>query len=318
MYPVISVIVLCLATFMSALIVLNLIITLMGDLYQGIKKQQDFVFQRNRASLVLEIESTMNRKAIDRHIDIPPYLHLLRPINLEYNHQDDQHESGSHDGGGGGRPSGIAHHDSRATPQAAIAAQAAAAKGRPPTAAPLQASAASQPPLHGDDVLFGDEDASNMMLLSPGQHSLLMSPEPWKASLERTHHRLASKVNGLAVDLTRRMDKLMSTIESLGSDRDRDGQMSLPRRPRSSAAHLHMQGEGAAAPLHRSKDISGGDVDTGSRMGHGPSGLSTILGKVEPQPMPTTWQASAGEPDQAETPRLPGTADFNTDAEKEE
>ncbi len=49
MYPAITIIVLCISTFLTITILINLIITLMNDLFQGIKANQEFVFLRNRA-----------------------------------------------------------------------------------------------------------------------------------------------------------------------------------------------------------------------------------------------------------------------------
>jgi hypothetical protein len=164
MYPTLTIIVLFLCTFFTCLIIMNLIITLMNDLYSKIKENQEYVFQRNRAGgwrrsrggrrsseadgardrggggggaillsiwrqrrqrkrnrererertrlsslpswspslplssshklarplspiiateLVLEVESTMSTKDCAKFRNIPPYLHLLRPVNLE-------------------------------------------------------------------------------------------------------------------------------------------------------------------------------------------------------------------------------------------
>lgn len=82
-WPDLAIIVLCLYTFLANVIMLNLIITLMGDLYAKIKEEQQLVFLRNRADLILEVESTMQSKDMNSFRNIPPYLHLLRPVNLE-------------------------------------------------------------------------------------------------------------------------------------------------------------------------------------------------------------------------------------------
>jgi hypothetical protein len=55
MWSHLAIIVLCLYTFLANVILLNLLITLMGDLYATIKKEQQLVFLRNRADLILEV-----------------------------------------------------------------------------------------------------------------------------------------------------------------------------------------------------------------------------------------------------------------------
>ncbi|KAG1679114.1 hypothetical protein FOA52_000469 [Chlamydomonas sp. UWO 241] len=83
MWSHLAIAVMCLYCFLANVIMLNLIITLMSDLYANIKKEQQLVFLRNRADLILEVESTMTAKHMVRFRNIPPYLHLLRPVNLE-------------------------------------------------------------------------------------------------------------------------------------------------------------------------------------------------------------------------------------------
>eukprot|EP00955_Chlamydomonas_euryale_P057200 356692-Chlamydomonas_euryale.AAC.8 len=90
MWPDLAIIVLCLYTFLANVIMLNLIITLMSDLYAKIKTEQQLVFLRNRADLILEVESTMQVKDMNRFRNIPPYLHLLRPVNLEEKREEER------------------------------------------------------------------------------------------------------------------------------------------------------------------------------------------------------------------------------------
>ncbi len=49
MWPAIAIILMCIFNFLLLIVMLNMIITLMADLYKAIKDKQDVVFLRNRA-----------------------------------------------------------------------------------------------------------------------------------------------------------------------------------------------------------------------------------------------------------------------------
>ncbi|GFR49848.1 hypothetical protein Agub_g11948 [Astrephomene gubernaculifera] len=70
-------------TYMFALLVvlLNMLITLMADIYQKVKGVQHFVFLKGRAELIIDVESTtgVGLTNAENH----PYLHLLMPLRKD-------------------------------------------------------------------------------------------------------------------------------------------------------------------------------------------------------------------------------------------
>ncbi|GAX75027.1 hypothetical protein CEUSTIGMA_g2473.t1 [Chlamydomonas eustigma] len=95
-WPSVSIVLICMYNFLIIVILLNMIITLMGDLYKKIKDKQEVVFLKNRADLILEVETTMNAQEMKKHESVPPFLHLLRPIQLD----GPSAEDGDGEGGG--------------------------------------------------------------------------------------------------------------------------------------------------------------------------------------------------------------------------
>ncbi len=71
-------ILLCLYQFTLIVVLLNMLITLMGDIYQKVVRKEKHVFLQGRAELIVEVETTMNQG--DAQGVPPPFLHLLRPV----------------------------------------------------------------------------------------------------------------------------------------------------------------------------------------------------------------------------------------------
>ncbi|EFJ51236.1 hypothetical protein VOLCADRAFT_88109 [Volvox carteri f. nagariensis] len=70
----------CVYMFALLVVMLNMIITLMADIYQKVKGIQHFVFLKGRAELIIDVESTTGGSLMNAD---HPYLHLLMPLRKD-------------------------------------------------------------------------------------------------------------------------------------------------------------------------------------------------------------------------------------------
>ncbi|KXZ51579.1 hypothetical protein GPECTOR_12g542 [Gonium pectorale] len=62
------------------ILLLNMLIALMREVYNRVKNTEEDVFLKGRASLIVEVETLMARKQLERYANMPPYVHLLTPV----------------------------------------------------------------------------------------------------------------------------------------------------------------------------------------------------------------------------------------------
>ncbi|GFH15519.1 uncharacterized protein HaLaN_11759, partial [Haematococcus lacustris] len=77
-WPQIATVLLCIYNFTLVVVLLNMLITLMGEVYKKVVLKEVFVFLQGRAELIIEVESTINQG--EAVFQVPPYLHILRPV----------------------------------------------------------------------------------------------------------------------------------------------------------------------------------------------------------------------------------------------
>ncbi|KAJ9517001.1 hypothetical protein QJQ45_027354 [Haematococcus lacustris] len=77
-WPQVATVLLCLYNFTLIVVLLNMLITLMGEVYKKVVRKEGFVFLQGRAELIIEVESTMDQS--QAVFQAPPYLHILRPV----------------------------------------------------------------------------------------------------------------------------------------------------------------------------------------------------------------------------------------------
>ncbi|GIL43770.1 hypothetical protein Vafri_1390 [Volvox africanus] len=80
----------CVYMFALLVVMLNMIITLMADIYQKVKGIQHFVFLKGRAELIIDVESTTGGGLMNAG---QPYLHLLMPLRKDLAASGDDNES---------------------------------------------------------------------------------------------------------------------------------------------------------------------------------------------------------------------------------
>ncbi|KAG2499706.1 hypothetical protein HYH03_002641 [Edaphochlamys debaryana] len=73
----------CCYLFALLVVLLNMLITLMADIYQKVKVIQHFVFLKGRAELIIDVESTGGGALGDVNSHNHPYLHLLMPLRKD-------------------------------------------------------------------------------------------------------------------------------------------------------------------------------------------------------------------------------------------
>ncbi|PNW77392.1 hypothetical protein CHLRE_10g434600v5 [Chlamydomonas reinhardtii] len=66
--------------FLVQILLLNMLIALMREVYNRVKHTEEDVFLKGRASLIVEVETLMARKQLERYANMPPYVHLLTPV----------------------------------------------------------------------------------------------------------------------------------------------------------------------------------------------------------------------------------------------
>ncbi|GFR45654.1 hypothetical protein Agub_g7065 [Astrephomene gubernaculifera] len=66
--------------FIVQILLLNMLIALMREVYNRVKNTEEDVFLKGRASLIVEVETLMARKQLERYANMPPYVHLLTPV----------------------------------------------------------------------------------------------------------------------------------------------------------------------------------------------------------------------------------------------
>ncbi|GIL81855.1 hypothetical protein Vretimale_1435 [Volvox reticuliferus] len=79
----------CVYMFALLVVMLNMIITLMADIYQKVKGIQHFVFLKGRAELIIDVESTTGGGLMNTG---QPYLHLLMPLRKDQSASGDDNE----------------------------------------------------------------------------------------------------------------------------------------------------------------------------------------------------------------------------------
>eukprot|EP00201_Polytomella_parva_P015433 CAMPEP_0175051112 /NCGR_PEP_ID=MMETSP0052_2-20121109/7617_1 /TAXON_ID=51329 ORGANISM="Polytomella parva, Strain SAG 63-3" /NCGR_SAMPLE_ID=MMETSP0052_2 /ASSEMBLY_ACC=CAM_ASM_000194 /LENGTH=541 /DNA_ID=CAMNT_0016315357 /DNA_START=84 /DNA_END=1705 /DNA_ORIENTATION=- len=93
-YGVVATILLTFYCFALIVILLNMLITLMSDIYSQVKVNQNFVFLKGRAELIIEVEST--NTSVGELTEGHPFLHILTTSNrnekAEENEEDNRLE----------------------------------------------------------------------------------------------------------------------------------------------------------------------------------------------------------------------------------
>eukprot|EP00798_Chlamydomonas_sp_ICE-L_P023436 gene23436-30721_t len=90
-HPVVSIILICAFNFIVILLLTNMLITLMADIYYRIRDYRDFVFLENRGELVIEVETTMTDAEMTAW-EVPPFLHILEPLKDDSEDEDEYDE----------------------------------------------------------------------------------------------------------------------------------------------------------------------------------------------------------------------------------
>ncbi|PNH02525.1 hypothetical protein TSOC_011488, partial [Tetrabaena socialis] len=66
--------------FVVQIVLLNMLIALMREIYSRVQHTEEDVFLKGRATLIVEVETLMARKQLERYANMPPYVHLLTPV----------------------------------------------------------------------------------------------------------------------------------------------------------------------------------------------------------------------------------------------
>ncbi|KAG2498331.1 hypothetical protein HYH03_003591 [Edaphochlamys debaryana] len=66
--------------FIVQILLLNMLIALMCEVYKKVAQTEEDVFLKGRASLIVEVETLMARKQLEKYANMPPYVHLLTPV----------------------------------------------------------------------------------------------------------------------------------------------------------------------------------------------------------------------------------------------
>ncbi|KXZ50265.1 hypothetical protein GPECTOR_17g904 [Gonium pectorale] len=145
-YSHFAVLLYCVYMFAVLVVLLNMIITLMADIFQKVKGIQHFVFLKGRAELIIDVESTTGGSL--SNADNHPYLHLLMPLRKD-NASSSQRQAGdltavlARPGGGvtgpAGGPPGSNTAGAVGTPSRAVS-QTGGGGGRSTLAEPLSDS----------------------------------------------------------------------------------------------------------------------------------------------------------------------------------
>lgn len=66
--------------FIVQIVLLNMLIAMMREIYNKVKHTEEDVFLKGRAQLIVEVETLMAKKQLERYANMPPYVHLLTPV----------------------------------------------------------------------------------------------------------------------------------------------------------------------------------------------------------------------------------------------
>lgn len=69
-----------LAALLVQIVLLNMLIVMMREVYRKIRDNERDVFLRGRAQLIVEVETLMGSRERDKYMMMPPYLHQLRQV----------------------------------------------------------------------------------------------------------------------------------------------------------------------------------------------------------------------------------------------
>ncbi|MEW5316534.1 MAG: hypothetical protein WDW38_007902 [Sanguina aurantia] len=83
----ITLVIFSLFLFSVQILLLNMLIALMRDVYLQVRLDEEDVFLKGRAMIIIEIESLMTTKQLDRFSNMPPYVHLLTPVTRKVKHK---------------------------------------------------------------------------------------------------------------------------------------------------------------------------------------------------------------------------------------
>jgi len=70
----------CTKTCLLQIVLLNMLIVMMREMYVKIRETERDVFLRGRAELIVEVETLMSKSQQERYSTMPPFLHLLSQV----------------------------------------------------------------------------------------------------------------------------------------------------------------------------------------------------------------------------------------------
>jgi hypothetical protein len=68
------------------IVLLNMLIVMMREIYVKVRENEHDVFLRGRAELIVEVETLMTRAQQERYSLMPPFLHLLSQVCTSYSY----------------------------------------------------------------------------------------------------------------------------------------------------------------------------------------------------------------------------------------
>lgn len=74
--------------FISNIVLLNMLIALMRDIYQQVRDTEQDVFLRGRAQLIVEVETLMTAAQLEGYALMPPYIHMLTQVQRKVHNSD--------------------------------------------------------------------------------------------------------------------------------------------------------------------------------------------------------------------------------------
>ncbi|KAG1680624.1 hypothetical protein FOA52_015073 [Chlamydomonas sp. UWO 241] len=84
-WAIVAIIIFSVFMAFTQLVLLNMLIALMYDIYRRVTECEEDVFLRGRAQLLVEVETLMTRKQMMEYSLMPPYVHLLKAVHREIN-----------------------------------------------------------------------------------------------------------------------------------------------------------------------------------------------------------------------------------------